>query len=168
MPKNERWIIRRLGPGDGGAYRQIRLEALKTTPEAFATTYADAVKKDQPQFEDQIARACVFAAFSGGRIVGMAGFYQEAGERFQHKGVLWGMYVTPSFRNAGMGEDLVGAVLDHAKGIVDLVNLCVVTQNASAIALYRKTGFREYGVEARALKYLGRYVSETLMVCDLN
>lgn len=168
MGNGEGRTIRRLGSGDGTVYRQIRLEALKTAPEALGTTYETAVMKDQAHFEDQIARACVFGAFSNDRIVGMAGFYREAGDKFEHKGVLWGMFVHPTHRNVGVGEDLVGAVLEHAKSRVDLVTLAVVTENASAVALYLKTGFRAYGVEERALKYQGRYLSETLMVCDLN
>ena len=100
--------------------------------------------------------------------MGMAGFYQESGEKFEHKGVLWGMYVNRDFRSLGIGSDLVSAVLDHAKEVVDLVSLAVVTENASAMALYREMGFQTYGVEARALKIQERYLSETLMVRDLS
>ncbi|MEM6711999.1 MAG: GNAT family N-acetyltransferase [Pseudomonadota bacterium] len=160
--------IRRLSAGDVFAYKAIRLEALKVAPEAFASTYDSEVARDDAHFENRVETGCVFGAFVGDRVVGMAGFYQESGKKSAHKGVLWGMYVTPEWRHAGFGHALVSAVLDHARGRVDLVNLYVVTENTAALDLYRKAGFREYGVEARAFKLDDRYVSETFMVCDLD
>lgn len=160
--------VRRLRKGDGENCRTIRLEALRYAPEAFASTYEKEAERDATAFEDRVMAGCIFGAFFAERIVGMAGFYQESGEKFEHKGVLWGMYVNREFRSVGLGGDLVSAVLDHAKDVVDLVSLAVVTENASAMALYRKMGFRTYGVEARALKIQDRYLSETLMVRDLN
>jgi len=160
--------IRRLRKGDGENCRTIRLEALRHEPEAFGSTYEKESERDAAAFEDRVIAGCIFGAFSAKRIVGMAGFYQESGEKFEHKGVLWGMYVNRDFRSFGIGSDLVSAVLDHAKEVVDLVSLAVATENTLAMALYRKMGFQTYGVEARALKIQERYVSETLMVRDLS
>ena len=160
--------VRRFRKGDGENCRLIRLEALRHAPDAFGSTYEKEAERDVAQFEDRVMSGCIFGAFSAERIVGMAGFNQQSGEKFRHKGVLWGMYVTPEFRNAGIGEDLVTAVLDHAKDLVDLVTLSVVTENASALALYSKMGFQTYGLESRALKIKDSYLSETLMVRNLN
>ena len=160
--------VRRLRMGDGENCRTSRLEALRYAPEAFGSIYEKEAELDAAAFEDRVMAGCIFGAFSAERIVGMAGFYQESGEKFEHKGVLWGMYVNRDFRSLGVGSDLVSAVLSHAKEVVDLVNLSVVTDNASAVALYRKMGFQTYGVEARALKIRERYLSEALMVRDLN
>lgn len=168
MNNPDQRTVRRLRKGDGKICRTIRLEALRHAPEAFGSTYEKEAERDVAQFENRVTTECIFGAFSAERIVGMAGFYQETGEKFSHKGVLWGMYVNREFRNAGIGNELVSAVLSHAKGVVDLVSLAVVTENASALALYTKMGFKTYGVEARALKIQNRYLSETLMVRDLN
>lgn len=168
MNSQNECTVRRLQKGDGENCRIIRLEALRHAPEAFGSTYEKESERDVAQFENRVTTGCIFGAFSAERIVGMVGFYQESGEKFEHKGVLWGMYVNRDFRNAGVGNDLVSAVLSHAKDLVDLVSLAVVTENASAIALYKKMGFQTYGVEVRALKIGEQYLSETLMVRDLN
>ena len=81
-----------------------------------------------------------------------------------HRGVLWGMYVSPTHRGQGIGRKLIGAVIDHARGRVEQIHLHVVTTNAPAYDLYRSMGFVTYGVEPRALRYAGRDYDEAMMV----
>jgi ribosomal protein S18 acetylase RimI-like enzyme len=88
----------------------------------------------------------------------------QDGPKRRHKGLLWGMYVRPAARNLGLGRRLVEAVLKHASGHVELLQLTVVSENLSAHRLYTSLGFAEYGREARALKQNGRYYDEILMV----
>lgn len=160
-------IVRRLVKGDGPHYRQIRLEALKETPESFGATYDQEVNRTDDEWENRIIKGCIFGAFLGDRIVGMSGFFQQSGPKLQHKGVLWGVYVDPDIRNLGSGSALVEAVLTHASDVVELISLAVVEENKAAQSLYLKSGFRAYGVEPRALKVGDRYFSEVLMVCEL-
>ncbi len=80
-----------------------------------------------------------------------------------HKGTLWGMYVRPAARQAGVGRRLVEAVIDHARTRVELIDLRVVSENRAARRLYARLGFEEYGVEKRAAKYQGRYHDDVLM-----
>src|SRR2546430_2307161 len=68
----------------------------------------------------------------------------------------------------GLGTSLVAAVLDHARGRVEMVQLTVVSENEGARRLYRALGFVEYGYEKRALKQGGRYYDEVLMVKFLD
>jgi ribosomal protein S18 acetylase RimI-like enzyme len=164
----KQWSVRRLQAGDGAVYRTIRLAALRGAPEAFGSTYEVEAARDAAQFEQRVLQGCIFAAFCGDRAIGVAGFRQEVGEKFAHKGVLWGMYVEAGWRDQGLGGALVQAVLRHAAQKVDVVTLAVVTDNLPAVALYRRMGFQQYGLEPRALKIDGRYVSETLMLCDLH
>lgn len=83
--------------------------------------------------------------------------------KLRHKGVLWGMYVRPRARRAGLGAVLVRRVLDHARGAVEEVRLTVVSSNDAAARLYGAAGFEAFGVEPRALKVAGRYHDEVLI-----
>ena len=92
--------------------------------------------------------------------MGIAGFAAQEGSKQAHKGLLWGMYVRTAARNLDLGKRLVAAVLDHAHGRVEMVQLTVVNENKAARRLYGTMGFVEYGYEKRALKQDGRYYDE--------
>ena len=159
-----RIAVRRLLPAEAETFRAIRLEALATCPEAFATTYAMQAADPPGYFAETLRGAAVFGAFREEEIVGMAGLRREPGERKQHKGVLWGMYVRPTVQGLGLGRALVRAVLEHARGEVEQVLLLVVSDNLRAVRLYESEGFVSYGLERRALKQGERYLDEYHMV----
>lgn len=73
------------------------------------------------------------------------------------------MFVNPDHRGQNVGAALVDAVLDHARALVELVQLKVVVSNAAAVALYQAKGFTTYGTELRALKTKLGYLDEHLM-----
>ena len=160
--------IRRLELADAGLYREIRLEALQKNPEAFGSTFERENAQPLSWFEAAIGRADIFGGFLDGTLAGIAGFAAQEGAKHAHKGLLWGMYVRSAARKSGLGKILVAAVLDHARGRVEMVQLAVVSENEAALRLYEAVGFVEYGYEKRALKQDGRYFDEVLMVKFLD
>jgi RimJ/RimL family protein N-acetyltransferase len=158
---------RRLLPPDAARYRDIRLEALKLSPEAFGSTFAAEHAAPLTWFADRLERSVVFGAFDGADLVGTAGFFIRQGRKEAHKGALWGMYVRLGARKAGVGRQLVEAVIDHASHCVELVQLTVVSGNKPARRLYDSLGFIEYGIEKNSLKQDGRYWDEVLMAKSL-
>jgi ribosomal protein S18 acetylase RimI-like enzyme len=156
--------IRRLGVSDVADYRSIRLAALQGAPEAFGAIYDDEVTRSVGDDVDRLATTAVFGAYAGGKIVGMAGFKQEAGRKNRHKGFVWGMYVQPGARRRGAAAALIEALLGYARNEVEQLILTVEKGNGAAIALYEKFGFETYGVEPRALKSSSGYADEVLMV----
>lgn len=160
--------IRLLTPADARLYQGIRLEALTSAPEAFGSTYELERTYTVEQFADLLGRSDVFGAFRGPDLLGMAGYRTQVGPKREHKGFLWGMYVRAAARGAGVGKMLVEAVLAHARGRVELVQLSVVSDNETAQRLYRACGFVEYGHEVHALKQNGRYHDEKLMAVALE
>jgi GNAT superfamily N-acetyltransferase len=159
--------LHRLTPEDVLLYRQIRLEALADSPDAFSSTLD--IEEDRPLdwFVARLADAFVLGAFDGPDLMGVAGFYVQAGPKHAHKGMLWGMYVRPEYRAAGVGRVLVEAIIDHARDHVEILQLFVVDDNAPARRLYASLGFVEYGVERHATKYRGRYHDDVLMALPL-
>ena len=160
--------IRRLSVGDVSAYRNIRLEALKTFPEAYTTCFEEAVERPPESFTEILETSKMFGAFSGNQLCGIACFLAEAGERNRHIGYLYQMYVCPRQQGGGLGRALIEAVLNCAKSSVRQIHLGVGTENHAALALYKKAGFETYGTEPRALFVEGRYIDEHLMVKFLD
>jgi len=157
-------------PGDFGCRPLPRHPAggSQKNPEAFGSTFEREDAQPLSWFEAAVGRADIFGAFLDGTLAGIAGYAARESSKQAHKALLWGMYVRTAARNAGLGRRLVGAVLDHARGRVEMVQLTVVSENEAARRLYRALGFVEFGYEKRALKQGGRYYDEVLMVKFLD
>jgi RimJ/RimL family protein N-acetyltransferase len=156
--------IRLLTPDDAPRYRDIRLDGLQQDPDAFASTFEQESAMALSWFEERIVKGNVFGAFAGSELIGVAGYWPQQGVKVSHKAILWGMYVRKTARKLGLGRRLVEAVVNHATGRVEQLQLGVASDNEAACRLYSKTGFSEYGREMKALKQQGRYVDEILMV----
>jgi ribosomal protein S18 acetylase RimI-like enzyme len=157
--------IKRLGPTDAGAWRDIRLAALKDAPEAFGQTFEHTSTLPFEHFSQAVSGANpIFAAVVVDKLVGTAGFYVMGGPKQSHRGQLWGMFVAPEYRNTGIGKALIEAVIGNARDLVEQVHLTVVSENVAAYRLYRRMGFQAYGVEPRALSHNGHFYDEVLMV----
>jgi ribosomal protein S18 acetylase RimI-like enzyme len=159
--------LRRLTPEDAALYRDIRLEALADSPDAFASTLESERNRPLESFAARLADAHVVGVFDGPLLAGVAGFYVQAGPKHAHKGMLWGMYVRRSYRGTGLGRLLVEAIIAHARQHVELLQLFVVSDNVAARRLYSRLGFVEYGVERHATKYRGQYHDDVLMALAL-
>jgi RimJ/RimL family protein N-acetyltransferase len=160
--------IRRLTPADAALYRDIRLEGLRSDPEAFGSTFETENARPPTFFSERLDGSASFGAFDESGIVGIAGLLIREGRKEAHKGLLVGMYVRPSARRAGVGRRLVETIIEFAHQRVELIQLAVVSDNEPARRLYERLGFLVYGIERKALKQDGRYYDEVLMAKDLN
>ncbi|MGD9617082.1 MAG: N-acetyltransferase family protein [Alphaproteobacteria bacterium] len=155
--------VRQLTLADAALFREIRLDGLRRDPDAFASTFEEENEKELSFFAERLTTSAVFAASRGRETLGVAGFYVQPGPKHGHKGLMWGMYVRPRMRGAGIGARLIEAVIDHARCRVELIQLRVISDNPAARRLYQRFGFEEYGLERRAAKYRGRYHDDVLM-----
>ncbi|NJO34772.1 MAG: GNAT family N-acetyltransferase [Rhodospirillales bacterium] len=163
--------IRRVGPDCAEAFRALRLEALTSVPEAFGSSPEEETARPmdlvRARLDPSIPDA-VFGAFADDDLVGMAGFALSRGIKKCHKGLLWGVFVRAPWRDRGTGEQLVRAVIDHARKHVLLLQASVVTTNAAARGIYHRLGFVCYGTERRALLVGNTFHDEDLLVLDLS
>jgi RimJ/RimL family protein N-acetyltransferase len=168
-------VIRILGAADAAAFREIRLEALRLSPEAFGSSVEEEQARTAADFTLRVAPEppdAVFGAFLDDTdLVGIAGFRVERSAKRRHKSLLWGMYVRPAARGQGVATTLVQRVIEHARGLpgIELIQLAVTADNPAARALYDRGGFVPYGLERRALR-LGPadYRDDELRVLDLT
>ena len=164
--------IRKLNETDAEKYQEIRLNALKTDPEAFGSTYVREVEFSLEQVASRIAPTkdrFVLGTLNNGELVGIVTFMRESGLKTCHKGNVFGIYVNPDFRGKSLGKALLIELIEQAKKCEGLeqINLAVVTENHSAKNLYKSLGFEVYGTERNALKFNGEYFDEDLMVLKL-
>ncbi|MDQ3024736.1 MAG: GNAT family N-acetyltransferase [bacterium] len=83
-------------------------------------------------------------AFITHELVGVVGLQREQARKLSHKAYIWGMYVAPHARRAGVGRALVAHALSYAKEQLQVrrVSLGVNALNPAAIGLYEHFGFQ--------------------------
>ena len=161
--------VRRLETSDVATYRELRLEGLKAHPEAFASSWEYEGEQPVSLWVERLETNAVFGGWvNSSSLVGVAGMRVQNAIKLRHKGVLWGMYVRLEARGTGLAAALVQRVIEHARTVVEDLCLTVVASNAAARRLYSSVGFKEYGLERRALKIDGKYYDEVLMALPLN
>lgn len=145
-------VIRLLVPDDAPAFQELRLSALQESPTSFVATYEEEQDLPLETVATRLAATrdtCVVGAFDDGRLVGIAGMRREDRRKLAHKAMLWGVYVSPEFRNRGVARQLVAHALAYAAGMpgISKVYLGVNAANPHAMALYESFGFEPYGQE---------------------
>ncbi len=160
--------VRRLAADDATLFRDIRLEALQLAPDAFASTLEAETARPSSWFAERLGGSHVLGAFRDETLVGIASLIILQSAKMAHKGHLVGMYVRPEARRSGVGRRLVEAIIEKARGHVEVIQLTVVAGNEEARRLYAGLGFEEYGFEKKALKSGDRYFDEILMAKDLG
>lgn len=165
--------IRVLSADDAHHYQVLRLKALKTDPEAFASTYEREVQFSNETIVERVTSSTnkfVLGYFHNGALIGNVTFLREGISKAAHKGNVFGMYVEPEFRSKVIGKKLLLALIKEAKTMEGLeqINLTVGHNNKSAKKLYQSVGFELYGTERHSLKINGQYIDEDLMVLFLD
>jgi RimJ/RimL family protein N-acetyltransferase len=161
--------IRRLEADDVAIYRELRLEALTSNPEAFGASWEDETAKPASWWKERLEVNTIFGGWiDHSPLLGVAGFHVNGAPKHRHKGILWGMYVRSDGRGTGLAASLVRHVIEHAQALVEQICLTVVASNAAAYRLYNAAGFEQYGLERRGLKVGNQYYDEVLMALPLD
>lgn len=163
-------LLRALTPEDATAFQALRLRALKECPEAFASSYEEEFGTPQVEIERRLKPkpdSAIFGAFQEEKLVALTGVQRESMAKLAHKAFIWGVYVAPEARGSGVGSKVVSHALNYASETLGVrqVNLGVNTKNTAAVALYRKLGFAQYGLERGFLLLAGELHDEYQMVC---
>lgn len=164
--------VRILSDSDVEPFRNLRLLALKTNPEAFASTFER--ERDFP-IERFLSRLntdennFVIGGFIDGDLVCNASFLRRAGEKESHKGIVVAMYCHEDYRGTGAAKAVMRYLIKRAHALEGLrkIDLTVVSDNVRAKNFYASLGFKHYGTEPMALLHDNSYLDEDLMTLIL-
>jgi ribosomal protein S18 acetylase RimI-like enzyme len=158
--------IKQLTKDDWQAWKELRLEALQTSPIGFGQTFGEALERSDADFKGDVSKGSIFAAVIDDRLVSCIGFYNLTSVKAKHQGNIWGVYTKPEHRGKGIADALLKTVIEHAKTCALQIHLSCDAANHGAIALYQKHGFRIYGTEPRCFKIGNEFFDHHLMVLE--
>ena len=138
--------IRSLRPNETALFRQLRLQALAESPNAFGETLQQAQIQPDAYWEKLTAsvtqpdRHVMFLAEQAEQILGFAfGLLDRQDATIGHIG---GMWVNPAFRSSGVGSTLLAKLLDWAhQREFRALELWVTEGNEKAVDFYQRSGF---------------------------
>lgn len=155
--------ILRVGPADIDAFRRIRLEALRSEPGFFASTFDDWDTLPDKAWHRRLNNP-VFIAFLGEEPVALIGLLREKGSKSAHRATVVMVYVRKSLRGRGIASDLFSTVENYARDIgVTQLELTVSAENSVAIGFYLREGFIEIGRIPGGFIYKSKEIDEVLM-----
>jgi GNAT superfamily N-acetyltransferase len=143
--------VRRLYVHDWPLYRDLRLAALRDTPDAFGSTLAREAAFPDAEWRGRLAAAAMsardlplVAEEEVGHAVGLAWVRVDSAE--PHMATLYQVWVHPVARRRGIGQQLIEAAATWAlaAGATSLA-LHVALGPNSALEFYRHVGFAEVG-----------------------
>jgi putative acetyltransferase len=163
VARTPRIVVRRAEARDAGA-----IAATFDAPRAMAGTLQLPFPSPATwakRIEDLPAGDYLLVAEVDGKVVGNLGLHQaSASPRRRHAGGI-GMAVRDDWQRRGVGAALLAAALDLADNWIGYarLELTVYTDNAAALALYRKFGFEIEGTARRYALRDGEWVDAHMM-----
>ena len=145
-------------------FLEFRAQGLADDHGAFRVTAEDDTAMPVDEWRARLDRDYVVAAIEqSGEWMGVGGLSRFVGEKLRHKGLIWGMYVTPIARGTGVADEIIRALIHHAQGKLHHLQLTVMADNHRAQAFYERHGFAVYAVEPDAVFSEDGFVDEALM-----
>jgi ribosomal protein S18 acetylase RimI-like enzyme len=156
-----------LGPQDWRDLRAIRLEALRSEPAAYSSSYEETLARSDEHWQQRLAsdHSVHLLARAQSRPIGMVGGYLGSDEGDESVAVVFGMYVAREYRGRGIGRLLLSSLIDHLSAFpqISTIRLWVTETQDSARALYESMGFQMIGKTEEGIVVDDRQVDELIM-----
>ena len=170
--ENQIVVIRPLTENDAAAFKALRLASIADSPTAVWPTVEEESRLTPEQVKaklEQTPNQVVFGAFIGDQLAGIAGLRRESLIQLLHKASIWGVFVRPEMRKAGIARQLFACIKAHAQALGVLqIHLSVNAENGRARDLYASLGFQRYGIEPRGACIAGQFYDEEHMCLRLD
>lgn len=155
--------IRKLPADRWKDLRDLRLEALKSEPSAYGSSFEEAEGLTEDDWKRRI-QSTLFA-LSGDELIGMIVYVFDKGLKTRHIAEIFGFYVNADHRGEGVGTKLLRralSLIQRNKRIVK-VKLAVNPEQRVAVRMYKKAGFVVTGRTEKELKVGRRFYGMLFM-----
>lgn len=137
-------------PSDWEAYKEIRLEALKNSPEAFGSLperFEKESKKSKLAWQDPLLDQMKFMVLvkKGENPQGIALATKKRNKKGNEWWIISEVYLTPKLRGTGIARKILEKIINEIKnrgGKKVTLNVNKAETQRSAFELYKKLGFR--------------------------
>jgi ribosomal protein S18 acetylase RimI-like enzyme len=137
MPK-----ITRLNEDQWAALRDMRLCALRESPQMFLSKADDQKDWERPDWEEEFKRGVWYFGTVENHDMGLIGVTREPNAP-PHECYIEYMWISPGFRRQGMGKHMLSELLDSLRDSgMRTVRLWVLDGNHTASRLYERLGFK--------------------------
>ena len=156
--------INRLTPDDAERFLDLRRLALDGDAHNFRGASADDAALGLQAWRDRLARDHVLALTEREEWRAVGGLTRLAGEKLDHKGLVWGMYAVPEARGTGAAARILEALEKTARDLgLRQLQLTLMADNLRARRLYERHGFELYAIEPDSVRRGNDYADEALM-----
>lgn len=150
-----------LKPEQWQEYREIRLKALKTDPTAFGESYEREMESSEEDLRQRLSdpNYRAYIAKINNKTVALVVYTLVIPKHVGHLAKLHSVFTDPDFRRQGVGEKLLGQVLNdlHQNPVTSRVTLSVGSEQEAAKKMYEKLGFVQYGLGRKEMKVNDKY-----------
>ncbi len=130
-------------------FKNLRLNALKTDPQAFLSTfekqsnYPDEKWRERLEIANEGIRSWILFAEENSQLVGMVGGYRSDDNLKDNSAEIWGVYVKPDKRGKGIAKALLKNIINTLSENPDisLIKLEVNIDQEVAKKLYEDLNF---------------------------
>jgi ribosomal protein S18 acetylase RimI-like enzyme len=154
-------------PRDWRDLRAIRLEALRSEPAAYSSSYEETLVRPDEHWRQRLAndRSVHLPARAQSRPIGMVGGYLGSDEGDDSVAVVFGMYVTREHRGRGIGRLLLTSLIDRLSTLpqITTIRLGVTQTQEPARRLYESADFRVVGKTEEGIVVDDRRYDELIM-----
>ena len=156
-----------LGRRDWRDLRVIRLEALRSEPAAFSSSYEETLAWPDEVWRQRLANEprIHLLARAQSRPIGIVGGYLGSDDGDDSVAEVFGMYVTREHRGKGIGRLLLTSLIDRLSALprITTIRLGVTVTQEPARRLYESMGFQVVGKTADGIVIDDRRYDELIM-----
>lgn len=156
--------IVKLGPEDTERFLTLRHGMFDTEAMSFRGTSADDDAIGLAAWRERMARDHVYVVAQDGTWLAVGGLTRLAGQKLDHKGLVWGMYAAPSARGTGAAARILEQLEAVARDLgLRQLQLTLMADNVRARRLYERHGYVLYAIEPDSVRRDSGCADEALM-----
>lgn len=147
------------------SFINLRLEALKTEPNNFLSTFEEEIKYSNLDWQQKLQNSFWFGFFEENNLIAMISFEIAKKNKINHTAEIGGLYIKHSHRKLGIATKLIKFVENFAKqkNILQIYLGCNFN-NKIAINLYEKLGYKIIAIRPNFAKINNEYFDDVIML----